>query len=55
MVNVEKMLQNEKMSIKAMPKTAQATQEFDLNEGIVSISAPVPSAGAANKAGATST
>ena len=34
--NVERMLQNEKQSIKSLPK-AQANQEFDMNEGIVSV------------------
>ena len=36
MANVEKMLLNEKQSIKATPKL-QAAAEFDLNEGVVSV------------------
>jgi hypothetical protein len=38
MANVERMLQSEKQSIKALPKVSAAA-EFDLNEGIVSVKA----------------
>ncbi len=38
MANVERMLQSEKQSAKALPKV-QAAAEFDMNEGIVSVKA----------------
>ena len=39
MANVEKMLQNEKQSMKTVAKVNTAAAEFDLNEGIVSVKA----------------
>ena len=37
MANVEKMLQNEKQSMKTVAKVNTSAAEFDLNEGIVSV------------------
>ena len=39
MANVEKMLQNEKQSMKTVAKVNTSAAEFDLNEGIVSVKA----------------
>ena len=50
MANVEKMLANEKQSMKAMPKVTAAA-EFDLNEGVVSVKAAPPKASATPSGG----
>ena len=39
MANVEKMLQNEKQSMKTVAKVNTSAAEFDLNEGVVSVKA----------------
>ena len=43
--NVEKMLLNEKQSMKTVAKVNTAAAEFDLNEGVVSVKAAPPKAG----------
>lgn len=49
MANVERMLQNEKQTMKSLPKSS-AVQEFDLNEGIVSVTKTVkPKTGSPTK------
>jgi len=50
MANVEKMLQNEKQSMKTVAKVNTAAAEFDLNEGIVSVKA-APAKSSATPAG----